>query len=193
MDLQSDKRAPQGRIVWMRKRKPGTSSALWKCGNRARGDFQGRWATVGNSTSSQNSRNSETRVFHRRPPPGISKALFGHASGPRSIAISVTHRFRYRALITSVRLTNSWARGQAPLVLRVARDFTLPRFERRRPRGAVLQAATMVREPGPNRILSTAGFLPDREFRRAWRATAAMYGREASPAGTSICRWPSPN
>ena len=98
MALKSDRRAPQGRAVRMGKRKGGKSSALWECGNRAFGDFQGRWATVGNSMSSRNSSHCETRVFHRRPPPGISTALFGHAMWPRSVAISPTHRSCYRAL-----------------------------------------------------------------------------------------------
>ncbi len=67
--------SPEGvsRLPWQRER--GTSSALWECGNRAFCDFQGRGATGGNSMSSLNSRKCETRVFHRRPPPGISTAL----------------------------------------------------------------------------------------------------------------------
>jgi hypothetical protein len=104
--MKSDRRAPQGRAVWAGERKGESSSALWECGNRAFGDFQGRSATVGNSTSSRNSRNCETRVFHRRLPPGISTALFAHAIWPCSVAMSPTHRFCYRASLITNRLVS---------------------------------------------------------------------------------------
>src|ERR1051326_7985459 len=50
-----------------------------------------------------NPRNCETRVFHRRPPPGISTPLFAHAMWPCSVALSPTHRFCYRAEIPKTR------------------------------------------------------------------------------------------
>ena len=97
MALKSDSRAPQGRVVRIERER---EEHRRRCGNVeiallaiSKGGGR-RWETRGRAAIPVTARRDFSTGVHR---PAFPQRSSGHAMGPRSPAVSLTHRFCYRA------------------------------------------------------------------------------------------------